>query len=666
MTRHTFKLAIATANGARRFLSARRRRRPGIWTAGLFFVCLLCCRPIAVEATNFPPFVKNLSAWYDASQTGSVTTASNPSVSQWNDLSGNGETLAQSTSGSQPTYITNCVNGLACVSYNGSQFLVSNDTNISRFLYPASTVFTVENPSSSSDAATIFSGNNTARYNLSIPGTAVDFGVCCTDRISAAASAAVNEHLWTTIGGVSANILQLNQDGTSVASGTTSSLVSLTCSMTVGGQGTTACHAGGFSYGLFGSIEEIVVYNVVLSQANYQYIEGYLACKWGIQGNLPSSHPYYSTCPSGTPSTAGISGLSAWYDASKSSSITTTTNAGVSTLNDLSGNGITVAQSTAADQPTYSTNCINSLACLVFNGSSDFLYGTTGFPTTSSYSILAVAKFGAATSNNILSSYYDTGTAHAFLGGGSEAPSLWQTATFAIGTTTGTSVFLATATYVNTSGFGSVYVNGGTAATGTTTNKPVTDASIEIGGNAGASNYLTGNIAELILYNSALSTAEQQYLEGYLAWKWGLQASLPVGHPYKSAAPGGTVGFTLSTAVAPTGAQVVGTNLTYTTTYTNGGGILNYNPTVIAPVPTQTAFELGTATSNLSTTGLTVSVSYSNNAGSTYVYTPVSAGGGAPAGYDATVNDVKWSFTGALGCGSVNNTGTVAFVARIQ
>ena len=26
---------------------------------------------------------------------------------------------------------------------------------------------------------------------------------------------------------------------------------------------------------------------------------------------------------------------------------------------------------------------------------------------------------------------------------------------------------------------------------------------------------------------------------GYLAWKWGLQANLPAGHTYKSAAPGG-------------------------------------------------------------------------------------------------------------------------------
>jgi hypothetical protein len=46
-----------------------------------------------------------------------------------------------------------------------------------------------------------------------------------------------------------------------------------------------------------------------------------------------------------------------------------------------------------------------------------------------------------------------------------------------------------------------------------------------------------GNISEVILYNTALNTTQRQTVEGYLAWKWGLQASLPAGHPFKTAAP---------------------------------------------------------------------------------------------------------------------------------
>jgi hypothetical protein len=45
------------------------------------------------------------------------------------------------------------------------------------------------------------------------------------------------------------------------------------------------------------------------------------------------------------------------------------------------------------------------------------------------------------------------------------------------------------------------------------------------------------DVAEIVLYSVLLNTTQIQYIEGYLAWKWGLQANLPVGHPYRSSAP---------------------------------------------------------------------------------------------------------------------------------
>ena len=50
-------------------------------------------------------------------------------------------------------------------------------------------------------------------------------------------------------------------------------------------------------------------------------------------------------------------------------------------------------------------------------------------------------------------------------------------------------------------------------------------------------NYMYGYYYEIAYYNSVLTTTNRQLMEGYLAWKWGLQANLPLGHPYKSAAP---------------------------------------------------------------------------------------------------------------------------------
>ena len=59
----------------------------------------------------------------------------------------------------------------------------------------------------------------------------------------------------------------------------------------------------------------------------------------------------------------------------------------------------------------------------------------------------------------------------------------------------------------------------------------------EIGGALGAQYLTTGYINEVIAYSSVLGTSQRQQIEGYLAWKWGIQASLPAGHPYKTAAP---------------------------------------------------------------------------------------------------------------------------------
>lgn len=46
-----------------------------------------------------------------------------------------------------------------------------------------------------------------------------------------------------------------------------------------------------------------------------------------------------------------------------------------------------------------------------------------------------------------------------------------------------------------------------------------------------------GDFAEVIYCSAALSESDRQKVEGYLAWKWGLEANLPVGHPYELAAP---------------------------------------------------------------------------------------------------------------------------------
>ena len=57
--------------------------------------------------------------------------------------------------------------------------------------------------------------------------------------------------------------------------------------------------------------------------------------------------------------------------------------------------------------------------------------------------------------------------------------------------------------------------------------------------NAGTSPTETSQveIGEIIVYNSVLSTSNIQIVEGYLSWRWGVQANLPPTHPYKNGPP---------------------------------------------------------------------------------------------------------------------------------
>ena len=66
-----------------------------------------------------------------------------------------------------------------------------------------------------------------------------------------------------------------------------------------------------------------------------------------------------------------------------------------------------------------------------------------------------------------------------------------------------------------------------------------TDSELRLGSRIyfNGGNLLQGSIAEVAFFNHPLETTDRQRVEGYLAWKWGLQANLPVGHPYKNAPP---------------------------------------------------------------------------------------------------------------------------------
>jgi uncharacterized repeat protein (TIGR01451 family) len=140
-----------------------------------------------------------------------------------------------------------------------------------------------------------------------------------------------------------------------------------------------------------------------------------------------------------------------------------------------------------------------------------------------------------------------------------------------------------------------------------------------------------------------------------------------------TALPAATPNVELIKTVSPSGTQPPGTDLTYSISFTNSGTavaqnfrLTDPNPATTIKLNTNTDFKVGSVVNSLGTTGLTIAVSYSNDNGSTFAYTPVSGSGGAPAGYDANVTHVRWTFTGTLSQTSPNNTGTISFIERIR
>ncbi|MEE8379570.1 MAG: DUF11 domain-containing protein, partial [Gammaproteobacteria bacterium] len=115
----------------------------------------------------------------------------------------------------------------------------------------------------------------------------------------------------------------------------------------------------------------------------------------------------------------------------------------------------------------------------------------------------------------------------------------------------------------------------------------------------------------------------------------------------------GMVKFSPSVA---TGADP-GSNIDYTITITNSGGAVGHAVVVTDALSPFSMFGLNThglgapflLTEGGTPSGLTLGIpTYSDDNGATYLYTPVSGGGGAPAGYDANVTNWNIEMVGTM------------------
>ena len=244
-----------------------------------------------------------------------------------------------------------------------------------------------------------------------------------------------------------------------------------------------------------------------------------------------------------SPLNAGISGLQLWLDGAdvNGDGSSLTNNTSVATWVDKSGNGRNaVNQSTSA---LLKTNLYNGKPGLFFStGSHSYKVTYPSFPNTA-YTIFLVNKSTNNGVSNRVTIFAPFGGNYGInMGVGPDGSSL------AFFTGNGTSAWNDTSNIspsignlnihrvqcmvVNSSVL-APFIDGTAYNTKTGTTGAFSDLKIGSGTGAG----FIGDMLEIMIFSSALSTDDRQLIEGYLAWKWGLQANLPVSHPFSSATP---------------------------------------------------------------------------------------------------------------------------------
>jgi len=251
-----------------------------------------------------------------------------------------------------------------------------------------------------------------------------------------------------------------------------------------------------------------------------------------------------------TPSFLPAGHLSGWYKADAITGLSD--GAAVTSWVDSSGRGNTLTQATAAAQPSYETNEINSLPVVRFDkdafpGDNIFIADLGGDfePGTGDFYIALVAKFPSSTTTQFVMTKAASGTQGLNLFISS------SNLTFRPQTAGGTTNNIRQDSVVDSSfhtivcrrvssTLGSEY--DGSAFTSDDGSK-VNDGDLDNDANFNIGSTSTGgldtdmDLAEALIAVGTLSDANLQRITGYLAHKYALTSGLPSDHPYKTTAP---------------------------------------------------------------------------------------------------------------------------------
>jgi hypothetical protein len=456
--------------------------------------------------SDVPLTIADLVLWLDASKVTGLSEGA--AVATWTDASGQEHHGTQSSGTNQPTYRATAVNGKPAVRFDGSNdYLSLAGTIVSGA--QARTVFFVARPNAVGNKGIVDLGT----------GSTSGAGFMITPEYGVRVNG--GNRLWTPAASTQTSVVGVVQlAGTSTTD--LSMWVNGSPCMPTSAAATTVQTGGSGSVGTYsavpigshnfnGDIAEIIVYSRALTANEQQTIEQYLFTKYALATSMaPDS----------------IGGLLLWLDAGQLTGISP--GAAVASWPDGSGAGHHAAQAGSASQPTYQSAAINGQPALRFDGSDDYLSFDT--PIVSGAQARTVAWVGRPAvigNKGIIDLGHGTTAGAAFMLtpengvrviGGNR---LWNPAatitTPSIGvvisdgaTTNDTAAWLnGTVLAVTSTGVQTIQT-AGNGTVGTSTAVPI-----------GPHNF-AGDLAEILVYDHALSPLERFGVEQYLAEKYGL------------------------------------------------------------------------------------------------------------------------------------------------
>jgi hypothetical protein len=235
---------------------------------------------------SFSPLDLSPALWLDANDSSTITTVSG-AVSEWRDKSGNNRHATQATASNRPLLVANVLNGTDCIRFDGSNDWMSGTYN-GTINYSSHSIFIVNN------YRTLNSGFCVPFFPLA---TAEGIGIRETNKwYDAFGSFSVPPSTNATLGTHLIATIKENNSHNFFVNGSLAYSNSLAYS-TSSPTNYNLCWNTSITGYYANDISQIIIFPRVLTQAEREQVEGYLAWSTGLQSNLPAGHPYKDSAP---------------------------------------------------------------------------------------------------------------------------------------------------------------------------------------------------------------------------------------------------------------------------------------------------------------------------------------------------------------------------------